>query len=169
MAETVFLRYPCPASIKTAPSNNFAQKKRPGGGTYSRPEGHGGSDIKPAVRGVVGDPVFPVRDGKIVWVGTESESSKWGDDYGNRVLVKHVFTFRGKPFTRYSFYAHLDSVSVERGQKVSVRDQLGTMGDTGHSTGAHVHFEWHSSPEWRRGLRDPFPPLDEIRRKQLSE
>ena len=168
MAETVFLRYPCPASLKTPPSNDFELKKRPGGGTYARPVGHGGSDIRPAVRRKVGDPVFPVRDGRVVWVGKESESSKWGDDYGNRVLVKHVFKLNGKPFTRYSFYAHLDKVLVKKDQKVSTSNQLGTMGDTGHSTGAHVHFEWHSSPEWRKGIRDPFPLLDEIRRKELA-
>ncbi len=169
MAETVFLKYPCPASSKTLPTNNFDQKKRPGGGTYKRPVGHGGSDIASSKRGKVGDPVFPVRGGRVVWVGTLTESNKWGADYGNRVLVKHVFTHKGKPFTRYSFYAHLDEVSVEKGRKVSISDQIGTMGKTGHTTGPHVHFEWHSSPEWRKGVRDPFPLLDEIRRKELGQ
>ncbi len=168
MAETVFLRYPCPASRSKPPSDNFNQKKRPGGGVYLRKEGHGGSDIPASKRGKVGDAVFPVRDGRVRFVGTPSEKTKWGDDYGNRVLVKHEFTFRGKPFTRYSFYAHLDSVLVTENQKVRTTDQLGTMGKTGHTTGPHVHFEWHSAPTWRRGVRDPFPPLDEIRRKELG-
>ena len=168
MAETTFSRYPCPASLRTSPSNNFDEKKRPGGGVYKRKEGHGGSDIPPNVPKKAGDPVFPVRDGTVFFVGKETESSRWGNDYGNRVLVKHVFKLGGKKFKRYSFYAHLQTVLVKKGQAVAVTDQLGTMGDTGHSTGPHVHFEWHSQPFWRLGIRDPFPALDEIRRAELA-
>lgn len=169
MAENTFSRYPCPASLDTSPSDDFGEKKRPGGGTYKRKVGHGGSDIPPDVPKTPGDPVFPVRTGKVFFVGKESERLvKWGDDYGNRVLVKHVFKLDGKKFTRYSFYAHLQTVLVKKGQTVAVADQLGTMGDTGHSTGPHVHFEWHSQPFWRLGVRDPFPALDEIRRAELA-
>lgn len=168
MAETAFLRYPCPASRTLPPSNDFDVKKRPNGIVYKRKEGHGGSDIPASKPKKIGDPVFPVRDGRVEFVGTQTEKAKWGPSYGNRVLVKHRFTFGGKVITRYSFYAHLDTVLVIAGQKVSITDRLGTMGKTGQTTGPHVHFEWHSQPTWRKGLRDPFPPLDEIRRKELG-
>lgn len=168
MAETVFLRYPCPKSLRRLPTDNFGQRQRPGGGTYQRPEGHGGSDIKPSVSGKTGEPVHSVRPGKVVFVGEVGESSKWGDDYGKRVLIEHKFEFKGRPFTRYSFYAHLSKVRVKAGDSVAIDKPIGELGNTGHSTGPHVHFEWHSAPHWREGLIDPFPRLNEIRQKELA-
>lgn len=42
-------------------------------------------------------------------------------------------------------YAHLSSVSVSKGQKVSCKTELGIEGSTGHSTGSHLHFGITSS------------------------
>lgn len=168
MAGPVFQRYPCPASLARVPTDNFRQKEKPGGGFYKRRIGHGGSDIPPKRPKTIGDPVFPVRDGVVEFVGKDGEDGKWGSDYGNRVLVKHRFTFRKKKVLRFSFYAHLDTVKVKTGQTVTIATPLGTMGKTGTVTGPHVHFEWHSTAEWRSGIRDPFPLLDEIRRIELD-
>ena len=38
-------------------------------------------------------------------------------------------------------YAHLDKITVDKGDRVRAGDLIGTMGSTGDSSGAHLHFE----------------------------
>jgi len=57
-----------------------------------------------------------------------------GDGYGKKILVNH-----GSGLV--TLYAHLNSISVNRGQSVTAADTIGTVGSTGFSTGPHLHFE----------------------------
>lgn len=57
--------------------------------------------------------------------------------YGNYVMVTH-YTNNGIYF---SLYAHLASINVSQGQKVTQGQQVGTLGDSGNSAGSHLHFE----------------------------
>lgn len=54
--------------------------------------------------------------------------------WGNRVIVQHR---NG----RYSWYCHLDSIAVTKGQKVTRGTVLGHMGETGHTFGKHLHYQ----------------------------
>ncbi len=54
--------------------------------------------------------------------------------YGNLVEIQHKFGFKTR-------YAHLKKVSVEQGDKVDVGDVVGYVGNTGRSTGPHLHYE----------------------------
>ncbi len=56
--------------------------------------------------------------------------------YGNYVVLKHTDGY-------FSRYAHLDSIAVKKGQAVNEGTILGIMGNTGNSTGRHLHFEVH--------------------------
>jgi len=85
---------------------------------------HTGLDIS----GKRGDPVTPFHLGKVVYAGEIS----WG--YGRHVIVDH-----GNNVT--SVYAHLDKILVEKDQEVKPGDIIGTQGDTGWSTGVHLHFQ----------------------------
>lgn len=60
----------------------------------------------------------------------------WPDSYGygNRVFIDH-----GNGYT--SLYAHMSTIYVSSGQRVSKGDVLGMMGSTGRSTGVHLHLE----------------------------
>lgn len=57
------------------------------------------------------------------------------DGYGNTVIIHH-------PNGLYTLYAHLSSFNVTAGQKVAQGDVIGQSGNTGNSTGPHLHFEF---------------------------
>ena len=66
--------------------------------------------------------------------GTIVEVEKMLVGYGHFVRIAHDGTIS-------TLYAHLDQVSVKPGQKVVKGETIGTVGLTGWSTGAHLHFE----------------------------
>ncbi|MEN8253246.1 MAG: M23 family metallopeptidase [Patescibacteria group bacterium] len=66
--------------------------------------------------------------------GTVTTASWSGGGYGNHVVIDH-----GNGF--YTLYAHLRVIQVKQGQRVNRGDLLGQMGNTGRSTGTHLHFE----------------------------
>ncbi len=63
-----------------------------------------------------------------------SNNGYCGGGYGNYVLISHDGTYS-------TIYGHLTSASVSVGDYVSQGDIIGYIGSTGHSTGAHLHFE----------------------------
>lgn len=65
----------------------------------------------------------------------------WG--YGNGLIIRHA------DGSGYSMYAHMQTVSVSKGQTVAQGATLGTMGSSGYSTGAHLHFELTATVEKR--------------------
>ncbi len=76
-----------------------------------------------------GDPIIAAANGQVVTVAYDS-------GFGNYVIIKHKHGI-------YTRYAHMSSVSVQKGQFVSQRDVIGTIGNTGISTGPHLHYEIH--------------------------
>lgn len=88
---------------------------------------HTGLDIANP-QGKVGDTIRPAMNGTVTYAG----EIFWG--YGKHVIIDH-----GDDIT--TTYAHLNKIYVYRGQVVSTTDPIGTMGNTGWSTGPHLHFE----------------------------
>lgn len=84
---------------------------------------HYGIDIKLET----GDTVFAAFDGVI-------RIAKYSKTYGNVVLIRH---FNGLE----TVYAHLSKIDVEIGQEVLTGQSIGLGGNTGRSTGSHLHFE----------------------------
>ncbi|MCP3756588.1 peptidoglycan DD-metalloendopeptidase family protein [Streptomyces sp. TBY4] len=78
-----------------------------------------------------GTPVRAAAAGTVV-------SSGWQGAYGNAVVIKH-------DDGRYSLSAHLSSATASEGERVSAGEQIGRSGNTGNSTGPHLHFEVRSS------------------------
>jgi murein DD-endopeptidase MepM/ murein hydrolase activator NlpD len=92
---------------------------------------HDGVDIGSSVHGVAGDKVVAALGGRVVYAGTLS-------GYGYVVYVNSVYN--GQPVQLR--YAHLQSAPlVSAGTNVGAGQLLGYMGNTGESTGAHLHFE----------------------------
>lgn len=80
----------------------------------------------------IGTPVVSAADGVVSYAAPFST-------YGNVVMVTH--NIDGKTFT--SLYAHMNNIGASVGQSVSKGQQIGTVGNTGNSTGPHLHFEIH--------------------------
>jgi murein DD-endopeptidase MepM/ murein hydrolase activator NlpD len=106
-----------------------------GSGNFSWPaagyvsQGYWGGHPAIDIAGWVGSPVTAADGGYVVLAG-----GGWNGGYGNHVIIDH-----GNGFT--TLYAHLNSIFVSPGMTVSKGQQLGTMGNTGNSTGPHLHLE----------------------------
>lgn len=91
------------------------------------------------LRAIVWTPVYAAEDGTVDWVQAWDGHSTSGDQsYGNLVRIRHADYNGGKLQT---LYAHLSESRVKYGQRVREGDLIGYSGNTGHSTGPHLHFE----------------------------
>ncbi|MFB7860363.1 M23 family metallopeptidase [Streptomyces sp. NPDC056069] len=91
----------------------------------------------------VGTPVKAAASGTVVKAGPYGGGD--GPAYGNAIVIKHA---NGK----YSQYAHLSKIKVNIGQKVSVGQQIALSGNTGNSSGPHLHFEIRTTPNYGSAL-----------------
>lgn len=85
---------------------------------------HRGMDIAAST----GTPIVAPANGKIIERGYDP------GNYGNYVIIKHKYGF----ITRYG---HMSAILVAEGEDVSQGDIIGLVGNTGMSTGSHLHYE----------------------------
>jgi len=74
-----------------------------------------------------GDPVVATADGQVV-------TAEYSYDFGNYIIIRHKHGY-------YTRYAHLSSYRVYVGQRVQQGEVIGYIGNTGISTGPHLHYE----------------------------
>jgi murein DD-endopeptidase MepM/ murein hydrolase activator NlpD len=86
---------------------------------------HNGTDMA----GAYGTPIFATADGVVKEAG-------WDSGFGRKVTIRHDFGVE-------TVYAHLSGIDVTVGQRVSRGDRIGDMGNSGRSTGTHLHYEVH--------------------------
>ena len=75
---------------------------------------------------MTGTPVRATLDGKVLMCGYSSV-------YGNYIILRHQGNYQ-------SLYAHLEKFRVKEGETVVQNQIIGDMGNTGRSTGSHLHF-----------------------------
>jgi murein DD-endopeptidase MepM/ murein hydrolase activator NlpD len=114
----------------------FGQNENPFTGQYYI---HKGIDLSTYRQG---DPIIATADGQVV---TMERSA----DFGNFIIIKHKHGF-------YTRYAHMLSFQVERGQRVQQGEVIGYIGNTGLSTGPHLHYEVHIGSD----VVDPYKYLN---------
>lgn len=78
----------------------------------------------------VGTPIVAAASGKVI----VARASGYNGGYGKMVIIQH-------PNGTQTLYGHMNSVSVTQGQSVSQGERIGTVGNTGRSTGPHLHWE----------------------------
>lgn len=98
---------------------------------------HTGIDIDAPV----GTPILAAGPGKVVWTGygLYSGADNESDPYGQAVVIRHDFGYQGRQL--YTVYAHMSEVNACLGQHVETGAVIGAVGDTGFTTGPHLHFE----------------------------
>ena len=94
---------------------------------------HAGLDFK----NNMGDPIFAAASGTVIQV-------KYREGYGNTIIIDH-----GGGWT--TLYAHLSQFGVSLNEEVEIGETIGFVGNTGWSTGPHLHFE----VRFRGSPRDP--------------
>jgi len=108
-------------------TSNYGMRIHPRTGEHKH---HDGADLAPPKPGQK-VPIRAPMPGVVI-------DARYSDSYGLIVEMMDV------NFNRH-FFAHMDSAKVKVGQRVNQGDELGIMGNTGHSEGVHLHYE----------LRDP--------------
>ncbi|WP_443089963.1 DUF5930 domain-containing protein [Yoonia sp.] len=99
---------------------------------------HAGTDFA----GSIGLPVYATADGTVT-------HASWTSGYGRLIKIQHDFGIETR-------YAHLNAMDVRVGQRVSRGDRIGALGNSGRSTGPHLHYEVRES-----GI--PVNPMNYIR------
>jgi murein DD-endopeptidase MepM/ murein hydrolase activator NlpD len=102
----------------------FGQNENPFTGQYYI---HKGIDLSTYRQG---DPVVATADGQVVTVDYDETG------FGNYVIIKHKHGY-------YTRYAHMQGFKVKIGQRVQQGEVIGWIGNTGLSTGPHLHYEVH--------------------------
>ncbi|MCA1322179.1 peptidoglycan DD-metalloendopeptidase family protein [Bacillus tianshenii] len=144
-----------PAHVSSPPPVSSGSWTRPATGSVTSGYGgrwggsHYGVDI--GKNGRSGDvPVVAAASGTVF-------QSYYSSSYGNVVFITHYID--GQTFT--SVYAHLERPGVPAGTSVSKGQQIGVMGNTGYSFGAHLHFELHKG-SWNGSKSNAVNPANYI-------
>ena len=90
---------------------------------YGHPKFHEGMDFT-AKRGT---DIYATGDGIV-------ERAEWYSSYGNCIIINHGFGYQ-------TLYGHCDKLLVKAGQKVTRGEVIAKLGNTGKSTGPHLHYE----------------------------
>lgn len=101
-------------------TSGFGMRRSPFSG---RPKMHEGIDIAASI----GTPIYATADGIV----SQAESVA---GYGKLVVIDHGYGYK-------TYYGHNSKFHVKVGQKVRRGDKIAAVGNTGSSTGAHVHYE----------------------------
>ena len=91
---------------------------------YGGPDFHEGMDFS----GNTGTPIYSTGNGRV------SKLERIRSGYGNNIIVDHGYGYKTR-------YAHLSKIDVVVGQEVKRGEKIGEMGNTGKSTGPHLHYE----------------------------
>ena len=84
--------------------------------------------------------------------------SGYDDIYGKIIILAHKNNF-------YTFYGHLDTIFVKKHEFVDSKQLIGLVGDTGETTGPHLHFEIWDSME----MKDPMLLIKELKEKDVTK
>ncbi|MFE3603217.1 M23 family metallopeptidase [Streptomyces sp. NPDC059096] len=136
------------AAAWTDPVKKYTLSAKFGRGGSMWSHKHSGQDFAVPV----GTAVHAAHTGTVVKAGPNGAGD--GPAYGNAIVIKH------KNGT-YSQYAHLSKVDVRIGQSVKTGQKIALSGNTGNSSGPHLHFEIRTTANYGSAV-DPVPFLRSV-------
>lgn len=120
-------------------SSPFGLRANPtGGGT----EFHTGIDFAAPQ----GSPIYAAADGEVVMDGSETPGN-------NDIRIKHEVA--GKVFYTWYLHCYRTGIFVKAGQKVKAGEKIAEVGNSGRSTGSHLHFEIRPTPDYSQPAVNP--------------
>lgn len=93
--------------------------------------GHKGMDIAAPA----GTPIYAAEGGTVIYSGRD------GSGYGNYIIIRHENGLK-------TLYAHCKALYVKKGDSVAAGESIAAVGNTGRSTGNHLHFEVRKNGEF---------------------
>ncbi|MFP4383571.1 MAG: peptidoglycan DD-metalloendopeptidase family protein [Spirochaetia bacterium] len=108
-------------------TSDFGPRKDPFTGA---PSYHYGVDLAASLA----TPIYAAMEGRVI-------AADYNALYGNYIILKHAGRYQ-------TLYGHLHSFSVRVGEYVTQGKKIGTMGNTGRSTGVHLHFSINKNGSW---------------------
>jgi murein DD-endopeptidase MepM/ murein hydrolase activator NlpD len=102
-----------------------------------------------------GTPVVAIGRGRV-------EFSGWRDGYGNLVEIRHA----GGYVSRYGHFSRIAG-GIRHGVRVNQGDVIGYVGQTGHATGPHLHFEFLRGGEKINFLALKIPRIERLTEADL--
>jgi len=109
---------------------------------------HNGTDFATPI----GTRIYSVGDGVVMRAGYHPAA-------GNYIVIKH-----GRKYT--TRFLHLSKIYVRKGQRLKMGDLIGKTGNTGRSTGAHLHYEFHVYGRPVNAMKVNLPLSKEVPKKQ---
>ena len=111
---------PVPEKFLRTMASGYGVRRDP---VYGTMKFHEGMDFSAPI----GTPVYATADGVV-------RTASWQSAYGNMVEIDHGFNYTTR-------YAHLSKLIAQQGKQVKRGDLIGLVGNTGKSTGPHLHYE----------------------------
>ncbi|MFB0992657.1 MAG: M23 family metallopeptidase, partial [Rhodospirillales bacterium] len=119
--QTVMARIPLTAPLSNyRVTSQFGKRRDPKNKKWSA---HYGLDMASASK----SKIYAPASGVVTFAG-------WKGNYGRLIVINHGAGLKTR-------YGHLHSFLVKKGQRVKFRDKIGLLGNSGRSTGAHLHYE----------------------------
>jgi len=108
-------------------TSDFGPRKDPFTGA---PSYHYGVDLAASLN----SPIYAAMEGRVI-------AADYNALYGNYIILQHAGRYQ-------TLYGHLQSFAVRVGEYVGQGKKIGTMGNTGRSTGVHLHFSINKNGTW---------------------
>ncbi|WP_407702404.1 murein DD-endopeptidase MepM [Vibrio algarum] len=145
--QRAFQRYPTGKRYRISSSFN-PNRKHPVTGRVSP---HNGTDFATPI----GTPIYSTGDGKVVLTTNHPYAGKY-------IVIQHGNTYKTR-------YLHLSRILVKKGQSVSRGQKIALSGNTGRSTGPHLHYEFMIRNKAVNAMTAKIPMASSVPKKEMGE
>lgn len=145
--QRAFQRYPTGKRYRISSSFN-PNRKHP---VTGRTSPHNGTDFATPI----GTPVYSTGDGKVILTRNHPYAGKY-------IVIQHGSSYKTR-------YLHLSRILVKKGQAISRGQKIALSGNTGRSTGPHLHYEFMIRNKAVNAMKAKIPMASSVPKKEIAE